>query len=124
MRSNYLTVEGVTFYAEVGFAVCEPEPRADFNIMYSSAGISRLRIPMLRCEPRAAEVNKHLGVNSELIGPRRSRAFARSSISRSMFDIQSLLRSIIPRRHVRHDVAWGYAAAAARWAWIFTWAPR
>ena len=71
VRSNYLTVEGVAFYAESVSLFRKLSDELDFNIMYSERGHLTLAHTdaAIRTSRWRAEVNKHLNVNSELIGP-------------------------------------------------------
>jgi sarcosine oxidase subunit beta len=71
VRSNYLTPEGVAFYAESVALFRNLSIELDFNIMYSERGHLTLAHTdaAIRTSRWRAEVNKHLGVNSELIGP-------------------------------------------------------
>src|SRR5687768_5710866 len=71
VRSNYLTVEGVAFYAESVSLFRQLSDELDFNIMYSERGHLTLAHTdaAIRTSRWRAEVNKHLNVDSELIGP-------------------------------------------------------
>jgi len=118
VRSNYLTVEGVAFYAESVSLFANLSHELDFNIMYSERGHLTLAHTdaAVRTARWRAEVNKHLGVNSELIGPEEiARICPRLNLSRhARYPILAALYHP-PGAIVRHDaVAWGYAAAAAR----------
>jgi sarcosine oxidase subunit beta len=118
VRSNYLTVEGVAFYAESVSLFRNLGDELDFNIMYSERGHLTLAHTdaAMRTSRWRAEVNKHLGVDSELIGPDEIRRIC------PHLDLSDEVRYPIlgalyhpPGAIVRHDaVAWGYAAAAAR----------
>ena len=76
VRSNYLTPEGVAFYAESVALFRNLSDELDFNIMYSERGHLTLAHTdaAIRTSRWRAEVNKHLGVDSELIGPDEIRA--------------------------------------------------
>jgi sarcosine oxidase subunit beta len=118
VRSNYLTPEGVAFYAESVSLFRNLSNELDFNIMYSERGHLTLAHTdaAIRTSRWRAEVNKHLGVDSELIGPEEIRQIC------PQLNLSDDLRYPIlgalyhpPGAIVRHDaVAWGYAAAAAR----------
>src|SRR5438270_13890230 len=71
VRSNYLTQEGVRFYAESVRLFSELSDDLDFNLFYSERGHFTLahNEGSLRTMRWRAEVNKHLGVNSYVIGP-------------------------------------------------------
>jgi sarcosine oxidase subunit beta len=118
VRSNYLTVEGVAFYAESVSLFRNLSEELEFNIMYSERGHLTLAHTdaAMRTSRWRAEVNKHLGVDSELIDPDEIRRIC------AHLDLSDEVRHPIlgalyhpPGAIVRHDaVAWGYAAAAAR----------
>ena len=76
IRSNYLTPEGVAFYDESVRLYQDLSNDFDYNIMYSERGHFTLAHTdaAMRTSRWRAEVNKHLGVNSELIYPRGHRA--------------------------------------------------
>ena len=118
VRSNYLTPEGVAFYAELVSLFRNLSDELDFNIMYSERGHLTLAHTdaSIRTSRWRAEVNKHLGVDSELIGPDEIRRICpQLNLSDDVrFPILGALYHP-PGAIVRHDaVAWGYAAAAAR----------
>ena len=118
VRSNYLTVEGVAFYAESVSLFANLSHELDFNIMYSERGHLTLAHTdaAVRTARWRAEVNKHLGVNSELIGPQEiARLCPQLNLSKHVrYPVLAALYHP-PGAIVRHDaVAWGYAAAAAR----------
>ncbi len=118
IRSNYLTPEGVRFYRESVRLFHDLSNQLDYNIMFSERGQLTLAHTdaAIRSFRWRAEVNKHLGVRSELIG-------------------RDAIRELVPHLNLsedvrypilaglwhadggtgRHDaVAWGYARAAAR----------
>ena len=97
VRSNYLTPEGVAFYDESVSLFRNLSDQLDFNIMYSERGHLTLAHTdaAIRTSRWRAEVNKHLGVESELIGPGEIRRFVRSSICPRTFVIPFLAHSII-----------------------------
>jgi hypothetical protein len=91
VRSNYLTPEGVAFYAESVSLFRNLSNELDFNIMYSERGHLTLAHTdaAIRTSRWRAEVNKHLGVDSELIGP--------EEIFRTICATRSSARSITRR---------------------------
>lgn len=118
VRSNYLTPEGVAFYAESISLFKTLSIELDFNIMYSERGHLTLAHTdaAIRTSRWRAEVNKHLGVDSELISPDEIRRLCPqlNLSSKARYPILGALYHP-PGAVVRHDaVAWGYAAAAAR----------
>jgi sarcosine oxidase subunit beta len=118
VRSNYLTPEGVAFYAESVSLFRTLSSELDFNIMYSRRGHLTLAHTdaAVRTSRWRAEVNKHCGVDSELIGPDEIRRLC-PQLNLSNDVRYPILGALYhpPGAIVRHDaVAWGYAAAAAR----------
>ncbi|HVY99417.1 MAG TPA: FAD-dependent oxidoreductase [Dongiaceae bacterium] len=118
IRSNYLTPEGVKFYEESLRLYRDLSQDLDFNILYSERGHFTLAHTdaAMRTSRWRAEVNKHLGVNSELIYPDE---IARLCPSLNMSDDvrYPILGALYhpPGSIARHDaVAWGYAARAAQ----------
>ena len=117
IRSNYLTPDGVRFYEESVRLFRDLSNELDFNILYSVRGHFTLAHTdaALRTSRWRAEVNKHLGVDSELIYPDDIRRLCPS------LDLSDTVRYPIlgalyhpPGAIARHDaVAWGYAAGAA-----------
>ena len=71
IRANYLTPEGVAFYKESVELFRGLSVELDINVMYSERGHFTLAHTdaAMRTARWRAEVNKHLGVNSEVIGP-------------------------------------------------------
>ena len=71
IRSNYLTPEGVAFYDESVRLYQDLSNDFDYNIMYSERGHFTLAHTdaAMRTSRWRAEVNKQLGVDSELIYP-------------------------------------------------------
>ena len=71
IRSNYLTPEGVRFYEQSLKLYRDLSQDFDFNILYSERGHFTLAHTdaAMRTSRWRAEVNKHLGVDSELIYP-------------------------------------------------------
>ena len=118
VRANYLTPEGVRFYAESMALWRGLSVELGINLMYAERGHLTLahNDASLRTARWRAEVNKHLGVRSELIG--------RATLGKLCpgLDLSDDVRWPIlgalyhpPGAIARHDaVAWGYGAAAAR----------
>jgi sarcosine oxidase subunit beta len=118
IRSNYLTLEGVRFYDESVRLYRDLSNELDFNILYSERGHFTLAHTdaAMRTSRWRAEVNKHLGVASELV--------YRDDLARLVpqLDLSEDVRFPIlgalyhpPGAIARHDaVAWGYAGGAAR----------
>src|SRR6187402_800879 len=116
IRSNYLTPEGVRFYdrsVQIWRGLSE---ELDINLFYSTRGhytLAHTDATLRTCRWRA-EVNKHLGVDSRVVGP--------AEIARAlpMMDMTAGGHAPIvgalyhaPGAVARHDaVAWGYARAA------------
>ncbi len=118
IRSNYLTPEGVRFYDESVRLYRNLSNELDYNILYSERGHLTLAHTdaALRTSRWRAEVNKHLGVKSELIFPHEiARICPQLNLSDDVrYPIMGALYHE-PGAIVRHDaVAWGYAANAAR----------
>ncbi len=118
VRSNYLTPEGVAFYDESMKLWSGLSNEFDFNVQLSNRGHITLAHAdsTLRTMRWRAEVNKHLGVDSDIIGP--------DDIARlcPQLDLSADARWPIlgalyhpPGSTARHDaVAWGYAHGAAK----------
>lgn len=116
IRSNYLTPEGVRFYDESLTLWKDLANDFDMNIMYSERGHLTLAHTdaAIRTSRWRAEVNKHLGVNSELV--------FRDDIARICPELNlsedaryPILGALYhaPGAIARHDaVAWGYARGA------------
>jgi sarcosine oxidase, subunit beta len=118
IRSNYLTPEGVAFYDESVALFRSLSDELGFNIMYSERGHLTLAHTdaALRTSRWRAEVNKHFGIDSELIGPDEVRRICPhlNLSSDARYPILGALYHA-PGAIARHDaVAWGYASAAAR----------
>ena len=118
IRANYLTPEGVEFYRESMALWDGLSEEFGLNIQYSTRGHLTLAHTdaALRTARWRAEVNQHLGVDSELIGPDEiSRLCPSLNLSRaSRYPILGALYHR-PGATARHDaVAWGYANGAAR----------
>ncbi len=71
IRSNYLTPEGVKFYDESVRLWQDLSQDFDLNLFYSNRGHFTLAHTdsAVRTMRWRAEVNKHFGINSELVGP-------------------------------------------------------
>jgi sarcosine oxidase subunit beta len=117
IRSNYLTPEGVRFYDASIQLFKGLSSDLETNIFYSERGHYTLAhsSATLRTARWRAEVNKHLGINSEVVGT--------DEISRRCPELQidcggshaiegALFHA--PGAVARHDaVAWGYAKSAS-----------
>jgi sarcosine oxidase subunit beta len=116
IRSNYLTEEGVSFYRESLKLYKDLSNEFDYNIMYENRGQLTLahNDAAIRSFRWRAEVNQHLGVNSELVD--------RQTISElaPQLNLDEEVRYPIMAglwhadgATARHDaVAWGYARGA------------
>ncbi len=118
IRSNYLTPEGVRFYDESVRLYQNLSQELGFNILYSERGHLTLAHTdaAVRTMRWRAEVNKHCGVDSELIFPDEIARLAPSlNLSRDVrYPILGALYHK-PGAIARHDaVAWGYAIGAAK----------
>ncbi len=117
IRSNYLTPEGVRFYDESVRLFQDLSFELDINLMYSQRGHYTLAHTdaAIRTMRWRAEVNKHLGVNSELV--------LRDDLAKQvpLLDMSEDVRLPIlgalfhpPGSIARHDaVAWGYGGLAS-----------
>jgi sarcosine oxidase, subunit beta len=117
VRANYLTPDGVRFYQESLRLFRELSQDLDYNLFYSERGHFTLAHTeaTLRTMRWRAEVNKHLGVESEVIGPDEIRRICPT------MDLECGHSPIVgalfhpPGAIVRHDaVAWAYAREADR----------
>ncbi|MCG3145522.1 MAG: Sarcosine oxidase subunit beta [Gammaproteobacteria bacterium] len=118
IRSNYLTPEGVRFYDESVRLYRDLANEFDYNLMYSERGHFTLAHTdaAMRTARWRAEVNKHLGVRSELVYPDEiARICPQLNMSRDVrYPILGALYHY-PGAIARHDaVAWGYARGAHR----------
>ena len=116
IRSNYLTPEGVAFYEESMRLYRGLSEELDYNILYSERGHFTLAHSdaAMRTSRWRAEVNKHLGVDSEVVD--------RDELSRlvPLLNMSEDVRHPVlgalyhpPGALARHDaVAWGYAGRA------------
>jgi sarcosine oxidase subunit beta len=117
VRANYLTPEGVGFYKESMELWTTLSQELDFNVMYTARGHFTLAHTdaALRTMRWRAEVNKHLGVASEVIGLDEI-----AEIEPTLNLSPNVRYPILGALHhstgatARHDaVAWGYAQRAA-----------
>jgi len=117
IRSNYLTSEGVKFYTESVKLFEQLSNEFDFNIMYSQRGQLTLAHTdaTVRAFRQRAEVNKHFGGRTELIGPQEIRELvptlnmnpAHLPVLKGLWHMDGAT--------ARHDaVAWGYAKGATQ----------
>ncbi len=118
IRSNYLTPEGVRFYDESIRLFRDLSQELDYNILYSERGHVTLAHTdaALRTMRWRAEVNKHLGVGSELVlRDELARLVPQINLSEHVrYPVLGALHHP-PGSIARHDaVAWGYGGAAGR----------
>jgi len=118
VRSNYLTPEGVRFYDASVKLWRNLSDDLGINIMYSERGHLTLAHTdaAIRTSRWRAEVNKHLGVDSELIF-RDDIARICPQLNLSMDCRYPVLGALYhpPGAIARHDaVAWGYAMGAGQ----------
>ena len=117
IRSNYLTPEGVAFY-DASVKIWENlSQELDLNLFYSTRGHFTLAHTesAMRTMRWRAEVNKHYGVDSEVVGPDDIRQ-ACPQIDLSCAGHAPILGALYhaPGSVARHDaVAWGYGRAAS-----------
>ena len=117
IRSNYLTPEGARFYQTSVELFQSLSRELNLNLFYSERGHFTLAhsTASLRTQRWRAEVNKHLGIDSEVVGP--------EFIKRSVPEIDLSCGGHQPQIYgalyhppgaiARHDaVAWGYARGA------------
>jgi sarcosine oxidase subunit beta len=118
VRANYLTPEGVAFYKESVELFRKLSIELDINVMYSERGHFTLAHTdaAMRTARWRAEVNKHLGVVSEVIDADEvKRLCPTMNVSEDVrYPILGALYHP-PGAIARHDaVAWGYAKEAMR----------
>jgi sarcosine oxidase subunit beta len=116
IRSNYLTPEGVRFYDESVTLYQDLANDFDMNLMYSTRGHFTLAHTdsALRTMRWRAEVNKHMGINSELVlRDELQKMVPQLNYSEDVrYPIMGALYHE-PGAIARHDaVAWGYGAGA------------
>ena len=116
IRSNYLTPEGVKFYSESMGLFKELDRELDINLMYSERGHLTLAHTdsAIRTSRWRAEVNKHMGVESELVFTEEiAKICPQLNLSQ---DVRHPILGALyhpPGAIARHDaVAWGYARGA------------
>jgi sarcosine oxidase subunit beta len=118
IRSNYLTPEGVRFYDRSLALWRGLNDELGINLFYSTRGHYTLahNDATLRTARWRAEVNRHLGVDSRVVGPEQiARALPMMDMSCGGHApvVGALYHA--PGAVARHDaVAWGYARAADR----------
>ncbi len=116
VRSNYLTPEGVAFYKESVELFRGLSQELDINIMYSERGHFTLAHTdaAMRTARWRAEVNKHLGVDSEVIDAKEVARIC--PVMNVSDDVRYPILGALyhpPGALARHDaVAWGYAKGA------------
>lgn len=116
IRSNYLTPEGVKFYDASVDLWKDLSQDFDLNLFYSTRGHYTLAHTdaAMRTMRWRAEVNKHYGVDSEVVGPEEIRK-ASPQIDLSCGGHAPILGALFhaPGAIARHDaVAWGYGRGA------------
>lgn len=116
IRSNYLTPEGVKFYQESLRLWQDLSQDFDLNLFYSTRGHFTLAHTdaAIRTMRWRAEVNKHFGIDSELVGPEDVQK-ACPPIDLSCGGHAPILGALYhaPGSIARHDaVAWGYGRGA------------
>ena len=118
VRSNYLTPEGVNFY-DASVKIYEGlSEELDLNLFYSTRGHFTLAHTesAMRTMRWRAEVNKHVGVESRVVGPDEI-AKACPQLDLNCSGQAPILGALFhaPGSVARHDgVAWGYARGADR----------
>lgn len=118
VRANYLTPEGVAFYKESVELFRTLSNELDINIMYSERGHFTLAHTdaAMRTARWRAEVNKHLGVKSEVIDAAEVKRICpvMNVTDDARYPILGALYHP-PGAIARHDaVAWGYAKEAMK----------
>ena len=118
IRANYLTPEGVKFYKESVDLWRGLSNQLDINMMYSERGHFTLAHTdaAMRTARWRAEVNKHLGVKSEVIDADEVKRLC-PTINISDDVRYPILGALYhpPGAIARHDaVAWGYAKEAIK----------
>ncbi len=116
IRSNYLTPEGVKFYDESIRLFKDLSNDFDLNLFYSERGHFTLAHSdsSIRTMRWRAEVNKHMGVDSEYVEPEDVKA-ACPPIDLTCGGDAPIMGALYhpPGAIARHDaVAWGYGAGA------------
>ncbi len=116
IRSNYLTPEGVKFYDESVRLWQDLSQDFDLNLFYSNRGHFTLAHTdsSLRTMRWRAEVNKHFGIDSELVDPSEVQK-ACPMIDMTCGGHAPIMGALYhaPGSIARHDaVAWGYGRGA------------
>ena len=116
IRSNYLTPEGVKFYDESVRLWQDLSQDFDLNLFYSTRGHFTLAHTdsAVRTMRQRAEVNKHFGIDSELVGPKEIQ-LACPLMDLTCGGHAPILGALYhaPGSIARHDaVAWGYGRGA------------
>lgn len=117
VRSNYLTSEGARFYQASVDLFQDLSRELDLNLFYSERGhFTMAHSPAsLRTQRWRAEVNKHLGIDSEVVGPEFIKKMV-PEIDLTCGGHQAPIHGALfhpPGAVARHDaVAWGYARGA------------
>ncbi len=116
IRSNYLTPEGVKFYDESVRLWQDLSQEFDLNLFYSNRGHFTLAHTdaSIRTMRWRAEVNKHFGIESELVGPDEIQK-ACPQLDLTCGGQAPILGALYhaPGSIARHDaVAWGYGRGA------------
>jgi sarcosine oxidase, subunit beta len=116
LRSNYLTPEGVRFYDRSLELYRHLAADLNFNVMFSRRGHLTLahNDSSLRTMRWRAEVNKLVGVDSEVIDPRQIKELV-PHLDTAPDNRYPILGALYhpPGGIIRHDaVVWGYARAA------------
>jgi sarcosine oxidase subunit beta len=117
VRSNYLTPEGVRFYDRSVKLFEGLAEELDINLFYTNRGHFTLahNESTLRTARWRAEVNRHYGIDSRVVGPEEVKR-ACPEIDLSCGGRHAICGALYhaPGSIVRHDaVAWGYARAAS-----------
>lgn len=118
VRANYLTPEGVAFYKESVDLFRTLSNELDINVMYTERGHFTLAHTdaAMRTARWRAEVNKHMGVSSEVIDADEVHRLC--PIMNVTDDVRYPILGALyhpPGAIARHDaVAWGYAKEAMR----------
>ena len=118
VRSNYLTPEGVAFYKESVELFRTLSGELDMNVMYTERGHFTLAHTdaAMRTARWRAEVNKHMGVNSEVIDASEVKRICpvMNIADDARYPVLGALYHA-PGAIARHDaVAWGYARQAMK----------
>ena len=119
VRSNYLTPQGAAFYQASVDLFQDLSGQLDFNLFYSQRGHFTLAHSQasLRTQRWRAEVNKQLGIDSELVTPAEIKQMV-PEIDLQCGGHQPPIHGALyhpPGAIARHDaVAWGYARGAGQ----------